>query len=191
MPAPPPPVDSLTSMASTGVSLPPITTIPLTTTTPLHFPTDLDNNQKNIYTTAPPQPNFYPPISQTGVWPQPQHLARFNEAGFVPPHSAAMICTSVADGGEVPINVIDQHTGFPETDIAYYPLTPESPENRQAAYACHADFVAMQKAPGLYLPPGHGAPVLSFPNHVKPTANKGEIISKVMTVFIEVAPCDP
>ena len=102
-----------------------------------------------------------------------------------------MICTSVADGGEVPINVIDQHTGFPETDIAYYPLTPESPENRQAAYACHADFVAMHKAPGLYLPPGHGAQVLSFPNHVKSTANKGEIISKVMTISIEVAPYDP
>lgn len=184
---PPPAVDSLASMASTGVSLAPITTIPLTTTTSLHFPAELDNNQKNIYTTAPPQPNFFPPISQTGAWPQTQHLARFNEPGFVPPHSAAMICTSVADGGEVPINVIDQHTGFPETDIAYYPLTPESPENRQAAYACHADFATMQKAPGLYLPPG--APVLCtpFPNHVKPTPNKGETILKVITVPMELA----
>lgn len=102
-----------------------------------------------------------------------------------------MICTSVADGGEVPINVIDQHTGFPETDIAYYPLTPESPENRQAAYACHPDFAAMQKAPGLYLPPG--APVLctSFPNHVKSPPNKGETIPKVIAVTIELVVNDP
>ena len=185
---PPPPVDSLASMASTGVSLPPITTIPLTTTTSLHFPTELDNNQKSgIYTTAPPPPNFYPPISQTGAWPQPQHLARFNEPGFVPPHSAAMICTSVADGGEVAINVIDQHTGFPETDIAYYPLTPESPENRQTAYACPADFAAMhaqKPGPGLYLP---GGPVLCAPfsTHVKPTPNKGETILKLIAACIE------
>jgi hypothetical protein len=47
----------------------------------------------------------------------------------------------------------------------------------------------MQKAPGLYLPPGHGAPVLSFPNQcVKSTPNKGETISKVVTVSVELAP---
>ena len=176
---PPPPVDSLASMASTGVSLPPITSIPLTTTTTLQFPTELDSH-KSVYTTAPPPTcNFYPPISQTGAWPQ--QLTRFNEPGFVPPHSAAMICTSVADGGEVPINVIEQ-PGFPDTDsIAYYPLTPESPENRQAAYTCH-DF-AMQK-PGLYLP--HGAPIMCAPfsTHVKPTTStKGETIMKVTIVY--------
>lgn len=177
--APPPPVDSLAacSMASTGVSLPPITTIPLTTTTSLHFPTELDNQKSAVYTTAP---NYYPPISQTGAWPQPPHLTRFNEPAFVPPHSAAMICTQVTDGGEVPINVIEQ-PGFPDADpITYYPLTPESPDNRQAAYACHAEFAAMQK-PGLYLPPG--ALCSPFSAHVKSAPNKRESILKVTTAI--------
>ena len=92
-----------------------------------------------------------------------------------------MICTSVAEG-EVPINVIEQQ--FPETDsITYYPLTPESPENRQAAYSCH-DFVAMQKS-GLFLPPGaHPVPMVNpFPTPVKPPNNKGETIVKLVYLF--------
>lgn len=174
-------------MATTGVSLPPITSIPITTATctSLEYHPEMENHQKCIYTMAPPlhiagQQVFFPPASQTGEWASHQP-PRFTEPNFVPPHSAAMIGTSVAEG-ELPINVIINEQQFPDTDsISYYPLTPESPEDRQTTYICQ-DFAAIPKE-AIFLPPGASQMTICPPpfahGPVKaPSSTRGETVVK-------------
>ena len=107
----------------------------------------------------PPQ-GFYPAISHAGEWPsQP---ARFTETGYVPAHSEAiMIPTSVPDG-ELQIRVIDQ-TFDPDT-IAYYPMTPDSPENK---FNCQ-DY----QKPAIFVPTCGPLPTMGIhmPHDVKPHA---------------------
>lgn len=194
---PPQAADPLTSMATTcGVSLPPITSISLTTTSSLQYQPEMENH-KSIYTTAPPlhiAQAYFPPVSQTGEWAsQPPTLTRFNEPNCVPPpHSTALIGTSVAEG-ELPINVIVNEQQFPpDTDsISYYPLTPESPEDRRAAYIC-PDFANLPKE-AIFLPPGAQPPPMTlqcspFTSQVKPPGHRGEIIVKPMPIVIIYAP---
>lgn len=186
----PPHSDTLTTMASTAPGVPPlpppptcITTLPLTTST---FQAGIES-QKCIYTTAPPV--YYPPITQVDAWPPqppPPSLTRFSEpTGFVPPHSSAVMGTSVAEG-EVPINVIEQ--AFPDSDsIIYYPLTPESPEDKHNTFQC-ADYAP---PPSDIYPTGVAAMPMCTPYmpHVlskQQTATnlKRELILKAIAVYV-------
>ena len=90
--------------------------------------------------------------------------------------------TSVAEG-EVPINVIEQ--AFDTDSITYYPLTPESPEDKHDSFAQCQDF-----SPVSFLPPGMPAGVpfsTQFMPHVlskPPTTTKGETIVKLTSVCL-------
>ena len=163
---PNPPHDPMTSIASscapmvsTGVAMTTadgtITTMPLPTNRVI------------------PQHGFYPAISHAGEWPsQP---ARFTESGFVPAHSdAIMVPTSVPDG-ELQIRVFEQ-TFDPET-IAYYPMTPDSPESNYQKQAIFVPTCGPIPAMGIHLPP-------EVKTH---TTTKRETIVKNYSIRIELA----